>query len=417
MRRILALVFVLVLAGCAAPVADQPSGDIGTVGNVTAHEQIAVTTADGLNETELDLLVKRAMARVELIRERNFTGVPDVEIQSRAEFRESVPSFGDESPDHENLVWEALFVVGEDRDVTEVFDSALATGVQGYYSPDDDRVVVVNDEGLSVETLVHELVHALQDQQLTLGSGADTRDAEFGQDGVVEGEATLVASEYMDRCGVAWSCVTSTEEEGTTDLNLGIRLVLGYPYTQGPEFVETIRDRGGWDAVDDLHEQFPASSEQVTHPDRYPDDRPANVTVSDRSTAEWTRLDSRDTLGETSVYAMLVHSRTVDVETVEAYDHQFSEGWAGDTFRGYENDAGEFGYVWETEWESQTDAEQFHHAYEELLSANGAADRGRNVFVVPEGSFADAFRVTREGTTVRVVNAPTADALAAVHGT
>ena len=72
-------------------------------------------------------------------------------------------------------------------------------------------------------------------------------------------------------------------------------------------------------------------------------------------------------------------------------------------------------YVWRSQWESADEAREFADAYRELLAANGAESRGDCVSVVPDGGFADAFRVVHEDDTVLVVNAPTVDELDDVH--
>jgi hypothetical protein len=105
----------------------------------------------------------------------------------------------------------------------------------------------------------------------------------------------------------------------------------------------------------------------------------------------------------------------VDPENPMAYEHSFSTGWAGDQLVPYERD-GELGYVWETAWETPDDAEQFAAAYRRVLEERGAVGTGADTFAIPDGSFEGAFRVTRADTTVRIVNAPTADALEEVHG-
>ena len=207
MRRILLVGLVFVLAGCAAPQADttlEPA--IGEVDGVTYNQSIDVTAADGLTDEELDLLVKRSMARIERIRGLPFKRQVEVEVITREEYRQQRRnrSVGEPRRQFENQVWEGMFVVGEDRDVTEVRSSTFGESVQGYYLPGRDRIVIVSDEAMptiSKRTLVHELVHALQDQQFGLPGAPDTQDRQLAGDSVVEGEANFVESTYTDRCG------------------------------------------------------------------------------------------------------------------------------------------------------------------------------------------------------------------------
>ena len=98
------------------------------------------------------------------------------------------------------------------------------------------------------------------------------------------------------------------------------------------------------------------------------------------------------------------------------YTHPTTAGWAGDRLVPYRSAVGERGYVLRTRWATEGDAAAFAIAYRRLLrERRGAERREGDVLVVPAGPYADAFRVTREGRTVTVVNAPTVGALDAVH--
>ncbi|WP_237560395.1 hypothetical protein [Halolamina rubra] len=88
--RLLAVVCCLVLAGCAAPAAPSPTpGEdrLGWEDGYAATDSVAVDASDGLNESELDAVVARTMARVELIRGLEFEETVPVEVISREEFR------------------------------------------------------------------------------------------------------------------------------------------------------------------------------------------------------------------------------------------------------------------------------------------------------------------------------------------
>jgi hypothetical protein len=86
-----------------------------------------------------------------------------------------------------------------------------------------------------------------------------------------------------------------------------------------------------------------------------------------------------------------------------------SAGWANDRVFPYHRGSGadaEYGYVWVTEWDTERDAREFLRAYRAILRAQGGSEEAENVWVIPDGPYADAFRVTRQGTRVVVVNAP-----------
>lgn len=427
MRRLLLVGIVVLLAGCAAPQVggDSIDGTLGEVDGVTANESLSVSPEDGFNRTEIDGLVRRSMARIEVLRGKEFRRMVDVEIITRAEYREqrSNRSTGDVRRAWENQIYEGLFIVGEDRDVTAVTDETFGESVQGYYLPGQDRIVIVSDSEtptISKRTLVHELVHALQDQQFGLDNRPETQDGQMARNGVVEGEASLLPRLYFERCESEWSCIrpeTATGEGGGS-IDPGLFQVVIYPYEQGPSFVERLRDRGGWDAVDGLHRQLPASTEQLLHPETYPDEEPVDVRVPDRSSGEWSRLAHEpvgDRLGEAALFSMFVTNDVIEVDDPRSYQHPVTAGWGGDHLVPYRSDDGAFGYVWELAWDSTADAREFHDAYLDMLAAYGAIEDGQGRYVVPDGPFEDAFRVSRNGTRVRIVNAPTVEQLQAVH--
>ena len=395
--RPLALVCCLLLAGCVAPAAPSatPDGDrLGVVDGYAADADLAVDASDGLNDSELDAVVARTMARVELLRGLAFEETVPVDVISRQEY-----------------------LNGSSRDT--VVDSPAERAREQRY---EAAMLVGETPTVDRGTLAHELVHALQDQRLSLLGGADGYDERIAGTGVVEGDASYVEQRYEARCGAEWDCIAPPEGGGAepiADRDLGLYLTIYAPYSEGPEFVHRVHGRGGWTAVNDLYVRPPASSEQLIHPGAYPEDRPARLIVPDRSTAAFDRARG-GTVGEATLFAMLWQQRAIDRGSLRTdpgpysaynYSHPATEGWAGDRLVPYFGSDGD-GYVWKTRWETERDARQFATAYRGLLADSlNATAAGDGVYRVADGPFADAFRVTREGRTVRIVNAPTVDAL------
>jgi hypothetical protein len=444
MRRALAvaLLATLVLAGCSTPFgtvgkSDPPGDPLGWENGYWYDESLAVTPEDGYNESEREAVVARAMARVEQIRRLEFEETVPVEVISRDEYIDRQGSGNDgangSARTHElwnNQVWEGLFVVGEGDDFSESSNETVSASIQGYYSPSNDSIVIVSDSAtptIDPRTLIHELVHALQDQQGWLGGRQDTQDRQLAARSVTEGDATYVEARYRRNCRSDWNCLPNPESGGgggggSDSINRGLLLTIYAPYGGGSQFVGHVQQREDWDAVNDLYERPPNSTEQMIHPDKYPDEKPVNVTVPDRSSEEWRRFDHdpvADTLGEASIFAMLVSNDAVTAEGAERYryDAEASAGWGGDSLVPYRDGDGNYGYVWKTVWDTERDAEQFHAAYLDVLSNNNATERDGNVYVIPEESeFGDAFRVVRDGDTVLIVNAPSVDDLDEIHG-
>jgi hypothetical protein len=463
----LALAALLALAGCAGlpvpPAEDDPSpvpGDgpadpaedvRGWEGGYWANESLDVDASDGLSDAELDAVVARAMARVEVIRGVEFDADVPVSTVARETFRDrdrSTPPPALRTFDDAKM--EALLLVGEDESATAVQRANRGASVGGYYSSGRDEIVLVTDGDRAVleeTTLGHELVHAWQDRRFDLASlRADTRDGANGRNGIVEGDAELVQYRYDRRCGAEWDCVAPPDDGGGGGggvANYGVFALKFHPYSDGPGFVLSRYRAGGWDAVNAVYRDLPASAEQVTHPDAYGTDPPTDVTLRDRTGGDWERVrpggrPDHGTVGQAGVMALLVHplydsdgeagpvapdewlNRTDDGAVSDFdplnYDHPYAAGWDGDRLHVYRN-GDRTGYVWRLVWDSPAEAREFLDGYRRVLDYWGAEARGDGVYVVPDGPFADAFHAEREGDTVTVVNAPTRAALGDVRTT
>jgi hypothetical protein len=479
----LSVVVLVVLAGCAAPFADGPpvgdagadggDGDVAAVDGAAGgsgsfdfadpagdplgweagywyNESIDVNQSDGLSDAELDAFVARSMARVEFIRGLEFDDEVPVEVIPRSEFRNgsgSVPSPAeDDFAAWNNQVWEALFIAGEDVNVQRELSETQASSVIGFYAPADDEIKIITETPESPvirnATLIHELVHAVQDQEFDLTSeryrGA-TQDHDLAIDGLIEGDANFVEDEYVRRCASGeWECVGTPDQSGGEQgppPNLGILLTVFQPYSDGPVYVASLRSQGGWDAVDAEFDDPPASTEQVIH---VTDEAPTPIEFTDRARNGWEPfprqgVEGSDTVGEASVFAMFwTQARSTEADTLNPqglfetesdydtynYAAEPSAGWGNDRVFPYHRGSGasaEYGYVWVTEWDTERDAQEFLRAYRALLRGQGGVQQATGVWVIEEGPYADAFRVTRDGTRVVIVNAPTRDDLADVR--
>ncbi|MFC6731497.1 MULTISPECIES: Hvo_1808 family surface protein [unclassified Haladaptatus] len=437
MRRAIAVVglaLLLVLSGCVGGFfgpRDAPDDDtIGWENGYWYDDPLAVDESDGLNETEREAVVSRTMARVEVIRQLEFKQSVPVNLITRDEYRAQRGGNGGTIEQNtyqrwNEQVWEALFLVDEEATVDDAFGGVFGSAVQGYYG--GGEITLVSDSETPMvdrTTLSHELVHALQDQHFGLSGNRDTQDGELAYDGLIEGDANYVESLYEQRCQAEWDCLDRPERNQSgspDDFNRGVFSAIYQPYADGPRFVDSLRESGGWEAVNDAYDAVPQSTEQVIHPEDYPEDTPVEISIPDRSSNAWSRFtfENRpdyDTVGEASIYAMLWANGVAGDQSAYTYTFPASTGWAGDRVVPYHND-GEYGYVWVTEWETETDAQEFNDAYLQVLENNGATERSSGVYRIPDSQpYGDAFRVTLDGTRVKIVNAPTEADLSGIDG-
>lgn len=443
-----------------------PSSDVlGWENGYWHNESVAVTSADGLNDSELEAVVARGMARVEYVRELEFDETPPVEVISRETYAQSLADdFSTLSQTDrlvENIKWEATFMVGENQNAVDVVRGNQAAGIGGFYDPAAGEIKIISENTSSPKmneiTLSQELFHYLQDETYNISAfDQSTEELHNAKDGIIEGDGNYVDRLYQQECtdGV-WegSCLIPQSDDAasgaTPDLHFGLYQQTLQPYNTGPAWVDDRYESGGWEAVNEVYENPPASTEQVIHPEKYPQDEPTGVTVEDTSQEPWQQLERdgqvvSEQFGEAGLYVSLwypsfqddVQGEIIPVRdhfnltdsgqpsTFETYlyEHQLTTGWEGEQLVPYvmnnSAETGETGYVYKLAWESADDASEFSDAWLELMEIHGAqpVDGHKETYRIPdENEFGDAFYLTQDGKNVTIVNAPTVDDLALVY--
>jgi hypothetical protein len=435
---------------------DDPENDtIGWENGYWYNESLPeVNPEDGFNQSELDKVVARSMARVEKIRQLEFNGTVPVSLISRETFKERYASGSNASAEFrqfDNTKFEALFLINESTDSLAVQNENRGAAVGGFYSPTEKRIVLVSENTSSPKinevTLSQELFHALQDQAFNLSSlDYSTREAHNANDGIVEGDGNYVDRLYEQRCEAEWNCLedsTNSSSSGGGLANIGVYFIKFQPYSDGPNFVAEIQKEQGWEAVNDLYRNPPESSEQVINPDKYGEDSPRNVSFADDTSEDWQRVRPAGrvdyaSVGQPGVASMFVyplyHSegqtqivspRTWfnytdgnDLSETDPLNYNFeaAQGWDGDRMHIYSNADNETAYVWRIGWDSPADVTEFLEAYRSVLDYWGAEQVGQNTYEIADGGFADAFHVIADDDTVTIVNAPTVEELSDVYG-
>ena len=166
---------------------------------------------------------------------------------------------------------------------------AFQTGqVVGYYNPANGQLVYIGDTDLNQTErfiLAHELTHALDDQHFGLkrldSVGARCDDEAFMAGlGAIEGSAQYFATQVLMRFP-SDAPVGGGGDDGSLDaVPPFITALQLWPYTAGMAFIQLST---AWEAreVDRALTTFPASTEQILHPERWPNDIPQPVDVPD----------------------------------------------------------------------------------------------------------------------------------------
>ncbi|NNK08627.1 MAG: hypothetical protein HKP50_15045, partial [Myxococcales bacterium] len=279
-----------------------------------------------------------------------------IEIEDGEAIAQSLRSqIEEEEIERARLMYGALGLLDTDMDLKSMFAGVLGEQVIGYYDPDTGRLVIRDDvmAGLAGSfgpqqaqeaqlVLVHELVHALQDQRLGLGESFRkdrTADADNAFRAVVEGDATLaMLAEALRQQGIPLSAATAgiqqmgdyvdldalVRGEKLDDAPAILRVTLVAPYLRGLQFVAAVQGRGGWPAVNNAHRRPPATSEQVLHPEKYFAREPAEavrVPENDALVAAGFDRIEEDTLGELELGVYLGQGRP------SGTDEQAAAGW------------------------------------------------------------------------------------------
>lgn len=271
--------------------------------------------------------------------------------------------------------WSTIGVLPEGTGLREALLSFGEGGIVGFYDPATGELVYIGSGDLGFSetfTLAHELTHAIDDQHFDLTrldplvNGC--RDEEFmAALGAVEGSAQFFATEVLREFPAP---VGSDELDVAGDLSalddvppflLALQL---WPYNYGHGFIIAMERRGGLELVNRALRRFPVSTEQVLHPERYPNDLPRPVDVSALEVVGWEDLDVMQ-VGEEWLRAML--ALRVDQNTADAA----SAGWDGGVYRAWTRE-GRVAVALRTVWDSPAEARQFHDAVE-LWIAEGDA--------------------------------------------
>ncbi|MEA2463483.1 MAG: hypothetical protein QOJ98_1230 [Acidobacteriota bacterium] len=217
--------------------------------------------------------------------------------------------------------------------------------------------------------MVHELMHALQDQHFKLSDRekqlmTDT-DGNLAYHAVLEGEAVLVMLAHLlqknnvdfsevikdDAMLGLISNVAQAEQMIDPSTPKYFAEMLKFPYLDGLKFVVAAYRRGGWKELDRVHASPPRTTREILHPEEYfagtfkPE--PFDGTKKPAGTI------SAEHLGE-------FHWRFLVGE-------ENARGWVND--RAYVTPAGKVDV--ETKWESEETATKFAGAYGAFLKKRG----------------------------------------------
>lgn len=336
--------------------------------------------------------IEEQMRALEKIRGLNFLGgvrtvtIPrtDLPARLREQFMKTLPY----STQEWEMVMRSLHLVDAPADdlmapMLDLFQSQ----VLAFYDPYTRTYYAVRElpevaqglgpAGVLEESVaIHELMHALQDQQFAIGKKdfelrADT-DANLAYHALLEGEATLVMLAHLaGKSGGSLDDIIGNDfllstlaAAGASDALMGgstpryFREILKFPYLEGLRFVVEAYRRGGWAEVDRIHANPPKSTREVLHPEEYFERRFKPEKFDDKPPS-WVKPSVIEHLGE--------------FHWGFAAGRENARGWLSDRVMIAQDAACQPTVLVETRWESPEAAQRFLEGYSKFLEDRNVA--------------------------------------------
>ena len=364
------------------------------------------------------------MRETETLRGLRFRGPVAVTIEDRVAMRAYVNrAIDDVQLERATRRYLALGVLDPALDVRALLVSVMDEELIGYYDPTEKRLAVRTDIAASLAhssadashsppgergllwraTVVHELVHALQDQHFALGEAIErerTTDEDDAFGALVEGDATLVMLGYtaqqMGQTLAALaehpeqilSAMARSPEQLTGALRRApalLREPLLFRYREGAHFCAQLFRRGGWSRVDAAHRAPPRSTLAIREAQRYLAHVPEAflaLPALDALLAGGFDKRDEDTLGALELSILL------DTDGSEAQD--VVSAWRGDRYAVLERE-GSLASVWWLRFSTPHAAKRVAAAFAHLHDEARMIARHANTLLVARGLDGAAF--------------------------
>jgi len=333
-----------------------------------------------------------AIPRIEKATGLTFKSDPKIEARSRDEVREFLERrFREDLPDEEiagtRAAYRRLGLIPDTLDLRAFMLDLLTEQVVGYYDPETKVLYVVQEappEQVSI-IIAHELVHALQDQYMSLDSLQLLRgdnDRQIAAHAVIEGQATIVQIQSMlGGADIAttlpggWDRVRDMIRESSSQMPVFatapriIQETLIFPYLSGAEFMRSFQQlRPGEAPYGDL----PRSTEQILHARAYFNDKdgPTRITLPRPRVG---RDRYQNNLGEFEIRIFLYEHVRDQTAAVRG-----AAGWDGDRYMVVETPRGD-ALAWVTVWDSPVEAAEFTEVLDRAIGRRFDGERMREV--------------------------------------
>lgn len=387
-----------------APLIDSPPVETSTQTSPTENPptgstpQPATTDPESTEDVQSsgEELTKEILDQMDLIEQQviELRGLNPAEDVTRSfytpdELRQVVIDdfFGDYSVEEaasDTIVLWAFGLIERDANLLDIYVDLYSEGIAGFYDDETGEMAIVVGDGFGGAeqiTYAHEYTHALQDQTYDLSDGLGYNEETCENDAercaalqaLIEGDATQSELEWLfeyateEQFRQLLEFYDTYESPAFDNSPPFLQEDLLFPYTLGQEFVLKLIEQGGWESVDAAYSDPPVSTEQILHPERYPQDEPILVVLPDLAPvlgSDWSLLEE-DVMGEWYIFMILAKSINGSAQLSEFEAQIAAEGWGGDSYAVYQHVQDEsVVMVLKNIWDTREDATEFVGAFE-----------------------------------------------------
>jgi hypothetical protein len=343
-----------------------------------------------------DIAVQMDQIEQDVIVLRNLqpSGTVSRALLSRDQLRQKIENefFEDYSPEEaqeDSIALRALGLLESGFDMFTFYQALLSEQIVGQYDHKKKEMDIIQGfdfGGPERLTYAHEYAHVLQDQNFDIENGLHYTNEACEEDSercaavqaLLEGDASMLELEWFSNFATAedlqelQAFYSDYESPIFNSAPEFLREDFIFPYIYGQTFVEHLLDLGGWEMVNSVYSDIPVSTEQIIHPERYPDDKPIPVALPDLISVlgdGWREVD-RGVLGEWYTYLVLAHGLNPDARLSVSEAQAASDGWGGDAYIVYYDDLNNnIVLVVHTLWESSGEAIQFYNSFQKHSTA------------------------------------------------
>jgi len=354
-----------------------PSAESGTESSTDLPDVLS----QSIIEIEAQVIQIRGLDLIDAVTKTLITPAELEEIVVNDFFSE----YSEQDARQDVLILSVIGLLPEDFHLKAFYEELYSEQIAGFYDEETKEIYVVQGlefGGSEKLTYAHEFTHVLQDQVYGLKDGLGLSDEACEDDSercaavqaLIEGDASKTEILWFQTYATRedYADLFQTYENFESPVLDGappyMSADLYFPYEKGLAFVEHLFEQGGYEAVNEAYQQPPLSTEQILHPEKFPDDIPLGVSLPDLSELlgeSWALID-QNVMGEWYTFLILNKAYDESHRLTDRIAEEAAAGWGGDAYAFYLNeDSEDVTFVLDTTWDTVADADEYSEAFED----------------------------------------------------